>query len=200
MRKRKREELILRAHRERWLRDALEELRPHFADRGYSVPDDIRISVREEQEMKNCFGIFHPGYKMRPGTAVNDPKWMRGANYPKETPRGWSVMRPAEIWLSEELTQSLWSIGILAHEIVHACMPASENHGSLFQECALAIGLLEDGKEIEDADTCEPLNAACFAGHLPLQNEEFRSLAGDIFMRIGEYPSKTQMRKGLLSS
>lgn len=107
--------------RQQWLEDAAAALRQWFADKGYMVPDNVRVSVG----------------------------WPRGSHgRARAIGQCWPVAassdKHSEIFISPEITSKLNGvriIGVLAHELVHATVGTEAGHKAPFKRCAEAIGL-----------------------------------------------------------
>lgn len=108
------------AVRHQWLEQAVAELRPRFADRGYTVPDNVKCS------------IGFPKY-VRPQRCIGQC-WYSSA----------SSDQHVEIFISPELgdaEQTSRIVGVAAHELVHSVVGPGVGHRKPFKQCAVAIGL-----------------------------------------------------------
>jgi hypothetical protein len=103
--------------RETWLREATVELRPYYASVGYPLPENIRF-------------------------AIAFPSTGRNGNRLGEC---WHFSTSAdgtfEIIIRADQSDPLEVLGVLAHELVHAVLPADAGHGKLFRHAAIRIGL-----------------------------------------------------------
>jgi hypothetical protein len=108
------------AVRHHWLELAVAELRPRFADAGYQVPDNVRVSIGfpKYTAYRHCIG------------------------------QGWSDSTSSdqhyEVFVSPELgdaEQTSRIIGVAAHELVHAAVGTAAGHRKPFKLCAVAVGL-----------------------------------------------------------
>src|SRR3954447_14418696 len=103
--------------REGWLRAATGELRPYFAECGYTIPDNLRFAIaftstgRKGKRIGEC---WH-------SSTSND------AHY--------------EIFLRADLAEPVEVLGVLVKELVHTLLPPDAGHGKLFKAAAIKIGL-----------------------------------------------------------
>jgi hypothetical protein len=103
--------------REAWLRAATDELRPYFLKLGLAIPQAIRFSV----------GFTSQGKKAKvPGEA-----WLAGASDDKH----------CELIVRADFSSPADVLGILVHQLVHACLPPEVKHGKPFRDAALRLGL-----------------------------------------------------------
>jgi hypothetical protein len=103
--------------REEWLNAAGRAFIPLFKRAGYDLPAAIRYS----------FGFPSTG---RHSAHIGECWWASA-----------SADGHNEIIIRVDLDDPVRVLDVLAHELVHACMPEGEKHGKLFKRCALAIGL-----------------------------------------------------------
>ena len=106
--------------RHAWLESAVAELRPRFADRGYTVPDNVRCSIGFPKHTRpmRCIGQC----------------WYSSS----------STDQHVEIFVSPELgdaEQTSRIMGVAAHELCHAVCGPGVEHGKPFKQVALAVGL-----------------------------------------------------------
>lgn len=102
-------------NREAWLELATQKLRASIFI-GHGLPDLVRVSVG-----------FPGGGSAR--TRIGE-HW-----HPKASDDGIS-----QIFISPKLKTSFDHLGVLVHELVHACVPDA-GHGKAFKKIALAVGL-----------------------------------------------------------
>lgn len=103
--------------RQMWCENAVKAFRSHFAECGYAIPDNVRVSV----------GI---------------PKGQHGSK--KAIGQCWSDKVSAdghyEIFTSPEQGREVDHLETIAHELVHATAGTEAGHKGLFKLCALAVG------------------------------------------------------------
>lgn len=103
--------------REAWLTKLLQEMREGiFVAKGYTVPDNIRVSVGWPRGSRKTIGQCWP--------AVS------------------SADKTREIFISPALSDPMRVADVLAHELCHACLPDEVKHGKAFADMAKAIGLV----------------------------------------------------------
>lgn len=113
-------------NREEWLNTMLKKLYPHFEDKGYKVPPNIRVSV----------GFPSKGIKSKvigecwPMEASNDSQY--------------------EIFIHPNQDNAVKVAGILIHEMIHTIMEKDVKHGPEFKDCALKVGLCGKMKATEE--------------------------------------------------
>ena len=95
----------------------VEALRVKFADAGYSVPKQIRVSIGWPKRAGSCGAIGEC--------------WSIDASSDKH----------AELFISPQLTEGVRILDVLAHELDHATVGTAAGHGKAFKQCALAVGL-----------------------------------------------------------
>ncbi len=105
--------------RQEWLEKAVYNFRLHFSEHGYTVPDNIRISV----------GI---------------PKGMHGSK--KAIGQCWSPKMSSdgfyELFVSPELGKEKDVLETIAHEMIHATVGIEAGHKGTFKTCAMAVGFI----------------------------------------------------------
>lgn len=104
--------------REAWLAAAVEGLTPLFADKGYSVPDGVRVSVG------------FPGGR-GPKTGVIGQCWNAAAASDKRH----------QIFVHPMLVDPAEIIGVLTHELAHAIDDCEHGHKGPFVKIIRAMGL-----------------------------------------------------------
>ena len=113
------------AKRETWLAKATDYLRPMFAEQGYQIPSDVRVT---------CGFPSSRALSSKNGNRYIGMCW----------PRGCSDANINEIAISPCLsgeTNSLEVLATLVHELVHAVDDCENGHGPVFKRIALAVGL-----------------------------------------------------------
>lgn len=103
--------------REEWLNAFAKRAIPQFTEKGYEVPDNIRMSV----------GFPSTGKK---GKRIGEC-WSSVCSKDKFF----------EIFIHPSLDDSIRVAGVLTHEIVHAVVGLEAKHGAPFRNCATAMGL-----------------------------------------------------------
>jgi hypothetical protein len=103
--------------RQQWLEQAVEALRARFAEAGYAVPKNIRVSIGWPKRAASCGAIGEC--------------WSTSA----------SSDQHAELFISPQLIDGVRIMDVLAHELDHATVGTEAGHGKLFKQCALKIGL-----------------------------------------------------------
>lgn len=105
--------------RQMWIEKVVLALRQHFLDCGWTVPNNVRVSI----------GI---------------PKGMHGSK--KAIGQCWSYKASSdgyyEIFSSPEQGREFDHIETLAHELIHATVGTEAGHKGLFKLCALDIGFI----------------------------------------------------------
>lgn len=108
-------------NREAWLTKLSSMMRQHFARKGYTMPDNVRITC---------------GF---PGSGGLAKKKRRiGEVWESEQ----SADKHYEIFVSPTLSEPLRVAGVVAHEMTHVVVGLKAGHGPEFRDCALAIGLV----------------------------------------------------------
>lgn len=95
-------------------------LRPRFADAGYTVPDNIKVTC---------------GW---PSRAALARKNQRIGECWSDTESDGKVF---EVFISPTLAEPVKVLDVLTHELVHATVGVAAKHGKPFKRCALAVGL-----------------------------------------------------------
>lgn len=104
--------------RENWLNAAVNALRPMFEQRGYRIPEKIRVSVG------------FPGGGRRPGSyGVQCFVAHNGKD------------GAYELFVSPTLDDEVKVLGQLTHNLVHVAVGIKSGHRAPFQNCATAMGL-----------------------------------------------------------
>jgi hypothetical protein len=111
-----------------WLETATVALRRLFADKGYKVPDKVRVSMGWPSTRKGG----------RIGECWYPPASADGHAEIFISPE---IGVPARASEARKLAASISILATLAHELVHATQGAKASHGPLFKRCAVAIGL-----------------------------------------------------------
>jgi hypothetical protein len=103
--------------RQYWLEQVVEALRSRFDEVGYSIPDNVRVSIGWPKRGSTC--------------GVVGECWSTEA----------SSDQHYEVFVSPELMDSMEIVSALAHELVHATVGTDAGHGVPFRQCAIQIGL-----------------------------------------------------------
>lgn len=111
-----------------WLETATVALRRLFADKGYTVPDKVRVawgwpSDRKDGRIGEC---WYP-----PASADGHAEIFLSPE----------IGLPAKATEARKLSATITILATLAHELVHATQGAEAKHGPVFKRCAVAIGL-----------------------------------------------------------
>lgn len=167
MKKSERRKLILRSYREEWLRKALEELRPHFEERGYHLPDVVKVFICEGKEMK-----------MEGKTKVAFHDEADGFFTPEILyPDSGRVIAP-KIEIHEWHQRAFEILGTLTHEMIHACVTEEEDHhGKEFCHAAFRMGILPEFS-----------GDGCLAGLEEYLQPEFYRIADAVTTNLGGFP------------
>ena len=137
--------------RESWLRAAAHDLRSFFEVCGYPIPPNIRYAI-----------AF-------PSTGRRGPRV--GECWHSSTSDDGNF----EIIIRADIADPVEVLGVLTHELVHACVPADAGHGKVYREAALKLGLegkmrhampgkLLNGRLVRLAESLGPL-PPCQAQH-----------------------------------
>ena len=111
-------------NREQWLNTITNKyLRPHFASKGYTIPDNIRLSCSQSSK-----GIH---------TKKHQKRFTLGQCYPASM----SSDNTTEIIIVPSLSDSVRVVDVLIHELCHATVGNKEGHNKVFADCAYAVGL-----------------------------------------------------------
>jgi hypothetical protein len=103
--------------RQQWIEHAVEALRTKFAEAGYTIPQEIRVSIGWPKRAASCGAIGEC--------------WSTAASSDSH----------AELFVSPALTEGARILDVLAHELVHATVGTGAGHRKPFKQCALKIGL-----------------------------------------------------------
>ena len=103
--------------RESWLRAAAHDLSSFFEICGYPIPQNIRYAI-----------AF-------PSTGRRGPRV--GECWHSSTSDDGNF----EIIIRADIADPVEVLGVLTHELVHACVPADAGHGKVYREAALKLGL-----------------------------------------------------------
>jgi len=114
--------------RAEWLERANVALRRLFADKGYKVPEKVRISLgwpstRKGGRIGECW--FPPSSADGHAEIFISPE----------------IGVPARANEQRKIKATILILATLAHELVHATQGAEAQHGPVFKRCAVAIGL-----------------------------------------------------------
>lgn len=114
-----------RASREAWLNIMMDKLRPVFTDRGYRLPEKIRVSC---------------GFPSR--NAFGKTPTIGQCHYPASSADG-----TTELFISPVISETLRVGDVLVHELSHAHLgPDVPAHKSVFGKVATAMGLVKPWK------------------------------------------------------
>lgn len=102
--------------RQRWLESAVAALRPYFAAAGYTVPDNMRVSI---------------------GWGHGNAEKILGQCWPTEA----SSDKHHELFVAPSLNNGARIIDVLIHEIIHAVVGTKAGHKGPFKQAAVALGL-----------------------------------------------------------
>lgn len=106
-------------NRESWLELAIEELRPYFSEKNYTLPDKIRVACGfpstkalsdKGKRLGECWGTCH------------------------------SVDGIHQIFITPLLSAKLDVLNVLTHELIHSTLPDKEGHKKGFKTAAESIG------------------------------------------------------------
>ena len=89
-------------------------IRPHFASKGYTIPQNVRMScslTSRKKHIGECWSSI----------ASEDNTF--------------------EIFIAPKIADSNEVIAILIHELIHATVGLQAGHGKEFKQCALSVGL-----------------------------------------------------------
>lgn len=111
-----------------WLENATLKLRGLFADKGYTVPEKVRVAWGWPSNRKGG----------RIGECWFPPSSADGHSEIFLSP---AIGIPARASESRRLAATITILATLAHELVHATQGAEAKHGPVFKRCATAIGL-----------------------------------------------------------
>lgn len=109
---------VIHQYAEVWLNEAVELLRPHFAEAGYEIPP-VHVSVGfstdgyKPSARKNTFAVCHA--KCMNVDGIND------------------------IYISPLIYEPVEVLGILVHELVHAVDDCQSGHGETFKKITKAL-------------------------------------------------------------
>jgi hypothetical protein len=103
--------------REGWLLAATNELRPHFASHGFTLPENIRLAL----------AFTSTGKRGR----MAGECWHANA----------SDDRHFEIYIRPDIADPVEVLGVLVHELCHTLLEPTVKHGKSFRDIALKIGL-----------------------------------------------------------
>lgn len=101
--------------REEWLAQGIDQLRSHFADSGYPLPELVRVSVGFPRATRKAIGQCWKGSAAKDGVS--------------------------QLFISPVHETGVASLDTLAHELVHAALDCKGGHGKRFQKACAAVGL-----------------------------------------------------------
>jgi len=142
-------------HRETWLNMITDShIRPYFQSKGYTIPTNVKMS---------CSFTSKGSKSNRIGECWTDSA-SEGGNF--------------EIFISPKISDSIRTVDILIHELVHATVGIQAGHGKPFADCAKAVGLT--GKMTATVAT-----------------EELKAIIQEWVSVMGEYPHATLQDNGM---
>lgn len=104
--------------REAWLKAATDDLRPHFKQAGYPLPDRIRFAIALTSSGRK---VESPAGECWHSSVSADDTW--------------------EIIIRADKSDPVEILGILVHELVKTTLPIEAGHGKLYKKASVAIGL-----------------------------------------------------------
>lgn len=108
--------------REEWLGKAVDLLRPYFTERGYTIPELVKVSCG--------FGPYAP--RKTEGTCFKAANCVDGVK---------------QIYISPELSDSYKVLDVLTHELIHASLEDPVGHGKDFKKACKVLGLEGPAKQ-----------------------------------------------------
>lgn len=113
--------------REEWLGKAVDLLRPYFSQRGYEIPELVKVSCG--------FGPHAP--RKTEGTCFEAANCVDGVK---------------QIYISPELSDSLKVLDVLTHELIHAALEDGDEHKKPFKQACKKLGLEGPAKQAYAGD------------------------------------------------
>jgi hypothetical protein len=113
---------VIHKYAEVWLHEAMELMRPKFAEAGYEIPP-VHLSV----------GFSSAGYR------VNTKRLILGMCYSRRMDKEGLN----QIFISPVLDEPLKVLVTLAHELVHAIDDCKHSHGPVFQKISKDLKLTD---------------------------------------------------------
>lgn len=111
-------------NRETWLNTMTNQfLRPHFASKGYTIPNNIRLSCSFSGS-----GIHTKAHQKRFTLGTCFPPSMSNDNH-------------YEIVIVPTIGDPARVVDVLIHELCHATVGNNAGHDKPFRDCALSVGL-----------------------------------------------------------
>jgi hypothetical protein len=104
--------------REAWLKAATDELRLHFAQANYPLPERIRFAIALTSSGRNVES--RPGETWHSSVSADDT-W--------------------EIIVRADKADPVEVLGILVHQLVHTVLPVEAGHGKLYKKAMGPLGL-----------------------------------------------------------
>lgn len=108
--------------REEWLGKAVDLLRPYFTERGYTIPELVKVSCG--------FGPYAP--RKTEGTCFKAANCVDGVK---------------QIYISPELSDSYKVLDVLTHELIHASLEDGDDHKKPFKQACKKLGLEGPAKQ-----------------------------------------------------
>ncbi len=112
---------LIHRYAEVWLAEAVELLRPRFADAGHEIPP-VHVSV----------GFSSTGYRFG-SKSYTQAVWFA---------RRMSVDNINEIYIAPVIRSAEQVLELLIHELIHAVLDCRDGHGPEFQRIATDVNLL----------------------------------------------------------
>lgn len=113
---------LIHKYAEVWLNEAVELMRPKFAEAGYEIPP-VHLSV----------GFSSRGYR------VNTKKYIMGICYSRKQDKD----DINQIFIAPILDEPMDVLETLAHELVHAIDDCKHSHGPVFQQISKDLKLTD---------------------------------------------------------
>ena len=161
--------------REAWLRAATKELRGHFEQAGYPLPERLRFAIALTSSGRNVES--QPGETWHSSVSADDT-W--------------------EIIIRADKSDAVEVLGILVHELVHTVLPIEAGHGKLYKKAAVAVGLQGAARQASPTPllTHRLMEIAANLGPLPHARLDIEAGPRPVPRPVGARKSqKTHMRK-----
>lgn len=113
---------LIHKYAEVWLNEAVELMRPKFAEAGYEIPP-VHLSV----------GFSSAGYR------VNSKRYTKGMCYIRNMDKDGIN----QIFIAPILDEPIDVLATLAHELVHAIDDCKHSHGPVFQQISKDLKLTD---------------------------------------------------------
>lgn len=106
-------------YREQWLDAAIHQVRPRFAEEGYTLPDNIKVSCGWPVGSRGAKKVLGQCFAPQASSKGN-----------------------IEIFISPSLDDHDTVLGVLMHELIHAAVGNEAGHGKVFQAACARLGLV----------------------------------------------------------